>query len=172
MQQTPVDPCEIIVTDRLRLQPIRAEDAGSLIMPLRAARLYRYSSEIPPTSVNGLKRQFHYWTDQGPCYVTRDTTSCYAIGLVRVMYVGDGRALVMCKTFSQFVGNQYSREAVFAIADRLAEGGVLVEAHVDFRNESAIRLFDAVGFIQQSLIENADYIKGQPSHDIRYVFAP
>lgn len=167
------DPHETLVTKRLKLEPLRLEHASLLMMPLRASRLYRYLSESPPISVFELKRQFQLWADRpdrGLCYVTRTAPDDFVIGMIRASFVGDGRALIMCKTFSQFVGHRYSREAVLALTKLLIRTGLVVEAHVDTRNKPARELFECLGFFPHSVIECADYIRGEPSDELRYVF--
>lgn len=172
MKQQPFDPRATLTSARIRLEPLHPSDALELYMPLRAPHLYEYVSEMEPVSVAELRRQFEIWInrpDRGVCYVVREREHRSAVGMVRSSFVGDGRALMWSRTFAQFLGCGYSREAARCLKGKLIEAGLQVEAHIDPRNGRARKMFEECGFVYERLVENADYFDGGSRDEIVYI---
>ena len=52
-------PVKSILTERLRLSPLRVEDARSLLALFQDPRIYEFISDSPPDSLSDLEEWFH-----------------------------------------------------------------------------------------------------------------
>ena len=171
----PTDPEAVLVTDRLRLEPVRADLAPVVFELWEDASIYRYVPEEPPPSVEWLTERYRRLE-------TRQSTAgdqAWVQWAVRLAaeptYVGRveatveaGRPAVLAWMFGPAFWRQgFGTEATTRVLEHLATAWGVTEAYVeiDERNVASLALAGRLGFVEQRRVEDADFFKGTTSHE-------
>jgi ribosomal-protein-alanine N-acetyltransferase len=149
-----IDTDRILMTERLRLEPLVVAHAPFLFEPLRDERLYRYEAFEPPTSVAELEARYAMLeTRRSP-----DGSEGWLNWVVRLhdgTFVGRVQATVRADhtiigydIFVPYWRNGYGKEscaAMLAFLER--ECAITVfRAFVDIENVASIALLESLGF--------------------------
>jgi [ribosomal protein S5]-alanine N-acetyltransferase len=166
----------VLVTPRLRLEPLTPAHASALFDGLSAPALYAFIPQEPPASQDWLKARFERISSRGPAdgsavwlnwALRGDDHYC---GVFEATAMADGRVDI---AYFVFVGDQrqgLARAAGEAVTAALwADTDTqVIGASLDTRNEASAKLLEALGFARVALIENADFFGGAPSDEYRY----
>jgi RimJ/RimL family protein N-acetyltransferase len=166
-------------TERLRLEPIRADHADAMFAGLREPSLYAYQTDAPPGDLASLRERYaQLSTGRAPSggrhwlnwiAVRRDDGD--AVGYVQATVEKDGSQAEI--GYLILVAQQrrgFAREAVGAMVRHLFDAGVaVVHAVVDTRNLASTALLERLGFVRHGTERSEDVIDGRRWFDYRYV---
>jgi [ribosomal protein S5]-alanine N-acetyltransferase len=167
-----------IDTDRLRLEPLRADHAALLWPALCDPLLYAHVPQDPPASAQWLAQRYallasrlspegdELWLNWVLC--RREEAGC--IGSVQVTVYADASAYLAYELASACWHQGFAGEACAAVLQALhADFSVRrVVAEVDTLNAASIRLLERLGFARTALKRDADFFKGRSSDEYRY----
>lgn len=147
----------VLVTARLRLEPLVGSHSAELFGGLQSADLYEYIDEAAPTDVDALRRRYEALERRTSPDGSQDWLNWAAHSVPEQRYVGyvqatvhrDGTADVAYVLFRDAWGRGYGQEAVAAMCAHLqAEHDVdLLRATVDAENERSRTLLTRLGFV-------------------------
>jgi len=166
-------------TERLRLEPIRADHADGMFDGLRDASLYAYQTDEPPRDVASLRERYArlasgHSTDELAHWlnwilVRRDDGATAGYVQATVDKNRDSAVigyLVLPAQQRRGLGG----EAVAAMVRHLFAAGVgRLHAVIDARNASSIALVERLGFTQTATRRSEDVIGGVRGFDHDYV---
>jgi [ribosomal protein S5]-alanine N-acetyltransferase len=146
-----------VITPRLRLEPLLPEHADAMFEGLRDRRLYAYTPDDPPASVDALRARYERLaTRRSPDgsedwlnWAIADRRSGAYLGYAQATVRGDASASVAYVLFADAWGNGYAREAMRAVLRHLAErhGCRRADASVEPENGRSIAVLEALGFV-------------------------
>lgn len=159
----------VLETERLRLEPLRAEHAHTLFEGLSNTVLYEFISEEPPRSIEALEKRYASLEsrtsprgdEQWLNWVIQTKPDGRSHGYVQAT-VRDATANVAYLLFEESWAKGLAREAVLAVLEHLRGfyGVRLVIANVDTRNRRSIGLLRRLGFRLSVTREGAERIRG------------
>jgi ribosomal-protein-alanine N-acetyltransferase len=166
-------------TERLRLEPIRADHADAMFDGLHEPSLYAYQTDEPPADRHELRERYarlasglspagdQHWLNW--IVVPRDAGT--AAGYVQATVDDDlGSATIGYLVLAAYQRRGIGGEAVAAMVRHLAASGVRVlEAVIDTRNAASIALIERLGFERRTTRRSTDVIGGVRSLDHEYV---
>ena len=166
-------------TDRLRLEPIRADHADGMFDGLREPSLYAYQTDEPPRDVASLRERY---ARLGSGHSTDELAHWLNWILVRRddgATAGYVQATVDKNRASAVIGylvlaaqqrRGFGGEAVAAMAGHLFAAGVgRLHAVIDARNAESIALVERLGFVRTATHLSDDVIGGVRGFDHHYV---
>ena len=165
-----------LVTERLRLEPLREEDAAAMFAGMADAALFEYIDAAAPPTVAALALRYARITapaagapDQWLNWTMRLRDSGDCAGLVEVTLKPDGVAMLAYFTFAHHKRQGLAREACAAVVDALRAdfGAREVVATMDVRNVASWRLAEALGLARDAVTEPSS-LRGEPTRDYRY----
>lgn len=171
---SPID----INTDRLRLLPLKIDDARELFSLLQDPLLYEYIPRNPPGTLSELLESYSY-----RCVpVTRDRDEIWLnwlgrlkqndspVGLFEVTVYSNGSAYIAYSVLPEVWRQGYGREGMDAIIrEVLRPAGIShLIAEIDTRNHASVALVEALGFTRVKTTYKADSFKGHSSDEFRY----
>jgi RimJ/RimL family protein N-acetyltransferase len=147
----------VLATDRLRLRPLRVEDADALHTTLADAELMTWWSSAPHSSVEETRAYFASRIDRDPawrCWAITLADDDAAIGWVAAGEKRQGGVTEIGYLLARaHWGRGIAREAVSAVIDRLfAEGQRRVFADTDPDNAPSLALLERLGFRREGLL--------------------
>jgi RimJ/RimL family protein N-acetyltransferase len=147
----------ILETKRLRLRPLRVEDAEALHPTLADAGLMTWWSSAPHSSVEETRAYFAARIDRDPtwrCWAVTLADDDRAIGWVAAGEKRQGGVTEIGYLLArEHWGKGIAREAVSAVIDRLfAEGQRRVFADTDPDNAPSLALLERLGFQREGLL--------------------
>jgi RimJ/RimL family protein N-acetyltransferase len=163
-------------TERLRLEPLRADDAPAMFAGMADAALFAYIDAEPPSTVAALALRYARITAPGAGapdrwlnWTMRLRATGEPAGLVEVTLGRDGIATIAYFTFARHMRQGLAREACAAVVDALRSdfGAREVVATMDVRNEASWRLAEALGLARDARTEPSS-LRGAPTRDYRY----
>lgn len=170
----PADPDEVLLTERLRLEPVRAELAPLLFDLWQDPDVYRFVPEEPPESVGWLTeryrkletRQSAHGDEAWLQWAVRLAAEPEYVGRVEAT-VRPGRAVLAWLLGSAWWRRGLGTEAVSRVLSHLAGPWGVTEAYVeiDERNAASLGLAARLGFVEVARVEDADFFKGTTSHE-------
>ncbi|MEO5763997.1 MAG: GNAT family N-acetyltransferase [Casimicrobiaceae bacterium] len=167
---------ESIATERLTLEPLRADHAEGMFTGMADPALFVWLDDVPPPTASALQLRYQRVTAPGAgapdrwlnwAMRRRDGGEC--AGLVEVTLRPDGVANLAYFTFTKFMRRGFAREACAAVLAALRDpfGAQEVVATMDVRNVASWRLVESLGFTRDRCTESSS-VKGAPSVDFRY----
>lgn len=170
----PADPDEVLLTERLRLEPVRAELAPLLFDLWQDPDIYRYVPEDPPVSVDWLTERYRRLetrqsADGGEAWLqwaVRLAAEPTYVGRVEAT-VRPGRAFLAWMLGASWWRLGLGTEAVTRVLTHLAGPWAVADAYaeVDERNTASLGLAARLGFVEVERVEDADFFKGTTSHE-------
>jgi ribosomal-protein-alanine N-acetyltransferase len=167
-----------LATERLRLEPIRADHANGMFAGLREPSLYAYQTDEPPRDVASLRERYArlaagHSTDELAHWlnwilVRRDDGA--AAGYVQAT-VDKNRASAVIGYLVLPVQQRrgFGGEAVAAMVRHLFAAGVgRLLATIDARNAASIALIERLGFTRLGTHRSDDVIGGVRGFDHEY----
>ena len=174
---TPFD-SSILLSPRLRLEPLVAAHAASMFDGLVDPACYRYIPQDPPTNLDDLTARYRRLESRR----SPDETEAW---LNWALIDRDGKAHGYAQatidltskeawiayfvfTASQRLG--YAKEALAKLLPELREayGIVKFTAEIDTRNVASIRLVESLGFLLTQHVKDVDEFKGSMSDEFHY----
>jgi [ribosomal protein S5]-alanine N-acetyltransferase len=166
-------------TERLRLEPIRADHADAMFEGLHDPSLYAYQTDEPPASRRELRERYarlarglspsgkQHWLN----WIVVPRESGAAAGYVQATVEDDlSAATIGYLVLGAYQGRGIGGEAVAAMVRHLAASGVRrLEAVIDTRNAASIALVERLGFVRRATRRSDDVIGGVRALDHEYV---
>ncbi|MBU5465880.1 GNAT family N-acetyltransferase [Virgibacillus sp. MSJ-26] len=170
---------EKITSKSLMLEPLKKDHASRLFEVLKDPKIYNYIPENPPTSEETLANKFDVLSKGAPShldeiwlnYALYDSEISQYIGTLQAtIFMNDKKASVAYILNSNYWGKGYATQALLLIINRLIEEYEIIEfeAYIDTRNIKSIELVKRLGFEYTGFEENADFFRGEPSHEYIY----
>jgi len=169
---------EVLETDRLRLEPLRVPHARELFPLYQDARIYRFIPQEPPASLETLearcrrleKRLSHDGREAWLNWVVRSKETGRVMGRIEATVREDATAGIAYELSPLFWGAGIATEACGRILDLLFGPYAVdeIDALVDTRNASSIRLLERLGFTRTGRRDHADFFKGGFSDEYAY----
>ena len=160
--RTPTPP---LPTDRLRIDPLRVDDADSMAAVLSDPALYRFIGGEPPAVVE-LRDVYERWIG-GPSRAgeawhnwavrLRDGT---LIGHVQATVEDDGARADIAWIFgTRWHGHGYATEAAIALERWLEATGIgTITAHVHPQHGASARVAERAGFVPTDAVEGGEVV--------------
>jgi [ribosomal protein S5]-alanine N-acetyltransferase len=173
-----IKPEQIIETPRLLLEPLLKDHASAIYEQMLDENLYQFIPQDPPKSLQVLENRYISLSSR----LSPDRQEAWLNWAVRLresnIYVGkleatvhaDRTATIAYMISPAFWRQGYAKEGCLQILDHLSKDYrvVVVKADIDTRNIASISLVKALGFKYVSTQTNADFFKGNASHEYRY----
>jgi RimJ/RimL family protein N-acetyltransferase len=154
-----------LTTERLRLDPLRVEDAAVMALVLADPVLYNFVGGSPPTVLT-LEEQYTSWL-AGPSrageawlnWVIRDETG-ETVGHAQATVVDGGSTADMAWIVgASWQGRGYATEAARAIAGWLEGEGVAdITAHVHPDHVASSRVAERAGLVRTTVVEGGEIV--------------
>jgi len=168
----------VLETGRLRLEPLRVEHARELFPLYQDARIYRFIPQDPPVSLEVLEARCRVLEGRAS-RDGREVWLNWAVRLKETMRLAgrleatvreDATAGIAYELSPLFWGAGYATEGCTRLLDLLFGAYAVdeVDALVDTRNESSIRLLERLGFTRTGRRDRADFFKGSFSDEYSY----
>ena len=163
-----------LVSARLDLEPLTADHAAALYIPLLDPALYAWIPEPPPVDLAWLTRRYarlegrrspdgrEAWLN----WALRDRATGRYVGYVQATVRLAARdADVAYLLFSPDWGKGYGREAMVALLQWLFPyyGLRHADVRIDPRNRRSLALATALGFVPLRYLPGVDELHGQPA---------
>lgn len=165
-------------TERLLLEPLRAQHAAELFEVLSDEQLYRHIPQDPPVTLDALTERYRRLEsrrspggeEQWLNWAVRSKSDRRCVGRIEVTVRPDGIALLAYEIGPAFWQRGIATEACRRVIRALFEEGdvTTVHAEVDTRNLPSIRLLERLGFERSGFRANADFFKGRASDEWSY----
>lgn len=170
---------ELIVSERLVVEPLLGSHADLLFDGMTEPQLYRWISASPPRSVERLRAAWTLAEGGGPnteggralnWAVRRSSDGCYIGKLDAEVAKNNVATNVGYIFFLPFWNQGYATEAMRALAAHLERHGVVEQhAFVTLGNDASARVMVKAGFVQTRVIPDNDTIRGEKYADIEFV---
>jgi ribosomal-protein-alanine N-acetyltransferase len=168
----------VLQTERLRLEPLRAVHARELFPLYQDARIYRFIPQDPPVSLEVLEARCRL-LERRASSDGREVWLNWAVRLKETMRLAgrleatvreDATAGIAYELSPLYWGAGYATEGCARILELLFGAYAVdeVDALVDTRNESSIRLLERLGFTRTGRRDRADFFKGGFSDEYSY----
>lgn len=165
-------------TPRIILESLLESHAAILFPSLLDARMYQFIPQEPPTSKEALAANYRA-RSRGTSPDGKETWLNWAmrlretetyVGTLEVTIYPDGRAHLAYFVFPDFQRQGYAKEGCERVIKFLFEDRDVrcVLAEMDTRNLASVHLVETLGFERVSTKENADFFKGEMSHEYCY----
>lgn len=168
----------MLTTPRLTLEPLQVDHAELLFSGLSDPSLYSFIPRNPPPSIDDLRERYtrilrgpqdnpgELWLN----WAAREKATGQYIGFIETSTLPDDQAYLAYFIFSNAQRNGYAREACEAILRHLAREYRIqsVVAEMDTRNDASRKLVESLGFRRAAEKRDADFFKGNTSHEYRY----
>lgn len=174
---------QILVTDRLRLEPLQLSHADQLFKLFQDPELYQWITKDPPTSLEAFRNRIRflekllsrdkmeYWLN----WVFIEKATNQIAGQVEISLSRESlNANLAYYTFKNHQRRGCAKEACRAVIDHIFEKWqarkILIET--DTRNLASVRLAESLGAKRVTFKENTEFFKGVWSDEFRYELSP
>ncbi|HYN75791.1 MAG TPA: GNAT family N-acetyltransferase [Candidatus Limnocylindria bacterium] len=180
----PTDPDEVLLTERLRLEPIVAAHAPLLFDLWQDPAVFRYVPQDPPESLAWLSERYRKLETRQPPegdeawlqWAVRFSAEPTYVGVVEATVVPHGASPVAWMFGSAWWRQGLASEAMTRVLAQLADAWGVADVYVeiDERNVPSLALAHRLGFEEFARVEDADHFKGETSHErhLRRQLAP
>lgn len=165
-------------TGRMRLEPLRADDAGVMFEGLSNTRLYAFIEEEPPASVEALRARYQRlesrlspggdesWLN----WVILTKPDLGARGYVQATVCGESASIAYV-LFEDAWGQGLAKEAVQVMLVHLRDAWSVrtARATVDPRNLRSVRLLERLHFALAQTRRGQAPLRGVLAHEVDYV---
>lgn len=167
------------VSHSLILEPLKKDHASRLFGVLEDPKIYTYIPEDPPESEEALTDKFESLSQGAPIhlselwvnYAVYDGGILQYIGTLQAtIFTNSKKASVAYLLNPNYWGEGYATQALTLMIKKLIKeyGVIEFEACIDTRNTKSIKLVKRLGFKYAGFEENADFFKGESSHEYTY----
>jgi RimJ/RimL family protein N-acetyltransferase len=169
-----------LISERLRIEPLRAEHAGLVLPSLQDPTIYTYLPQDPPTAEALQKRYDFLAKGRSPDgqelwlnWIAFLRDSMIPIGTFQATLPKQARGLFAYIVFSPYWRQGYARELAYCVIDHLFEAHDIPSliAEIDTRNIGSIRLVESLGLARIALTKRADFFKGASSDEFTYAIS-
>ncbi len=166
-----------LLSERLRIEPLRKEHAPVVLASLQAPEIYTYMPEDPPTKEALQKRYEFLETARSPDgeelwlnWIVFLRDSMTPIGTFQATVPKNAPASFAYIVFPSFWRQGYAREMSVCVVNHLFETHAppSLYAEIDTRNIGSIRLVESLGLTHVETTEGADFFKGASSDEFKY----
>lgn len=168
----------VLLTERLRLEPLVPPHAPLLFPVLSDRRIYTYIPDDPPDNPQALRLRYERLAsrrspDRQALWLNwalhRSAERDY-IGLAQATLAAGEPAYLAYLLGSAFWGAGYAQEACGRVLQLLFDTYRVASVHaeVDRRNRASWQLLERLGFVRIGLRLSADCFKGSPSDEYTY----
>jgi RimJ/RimL family protein N-acetyltransferase len=167
-----------LATPRLWLEPLRPDHAPEIAAALADPAIYRFIPGDPPTDVETLRaRHARLLSRRSPDgrelwlnWAVRERATGACVGRVEASVREREHADIAYLFAPAAQGRGLATEACRAMIDWLFAGFAIarVVATIDTRNQRSLALLERLGFRRQHEVRDADFFKGEPSHELVY----
>ena len=176
----PSDP-PILLTERLRLEPLQPVHASEMFELLSDPGLYQFLPTDPPPTLDALAARYErlargtsakgdeLWLN----WIVRSQADEECVGRVEVTLRRDGSAYFAYEIGAAFQRRGFATEACRRVIQALFDDYEVAKivAEVDTRNVASIALLERLGFQRGPLRPQADFFKGAPSDEFTYTLS-
>ena len=166
-----------LLSDRLRMEPLRAEHAPQVFPALQDPAIYTYLPDDPPEA-EALQRRYDFWErgrspdgqERWLNWIAFLAGSATPIGTFQATLPPDAPGSFAYVVFPSFQRHGYGREMVACVVDHLFDDHDVpgLFAEIDTRNAPSIRLVESLGLTLSATTRNADIFKGASSDEHTY----
>jgi RimJ/RimL family protein N-acetyltransferase len=145
-----------LTTDRLSLEPVRADHAQEIWPQLDDERMWRYFPELRPATPDALRRQYEKWERGSPNtgeiwlnWLCRERSHRALVAAMQAtVFVRMRVAYLAYAVYPLHQRKGYAREAALAVIAYVRDtyGVERFRAEMDARNEPSYRLAESLGF--------------------------
>ena len=167
-------------SQRLRMEPLRAEHAALVLAPLQDSAIYTYIPEDPPT-LEALQRRYdfleggsspdgqEFWLN----WIAFMDDSMTPVGIFQATLPKSEPGSFAYIVFPPFWRQGYAREMATCVMNHVFDtyGQPSLFAEIDSRNAGSIRLVESLGLIHVETTEGADFFKGSSSDEVKYAIS-
>jgi RimJ/RimL family protein N-acetyltransferase len=164
---------------RLVLEPLVEAHAATLFASFADPRLYTFLPGDPPASIDALRERYRRLEKRASPdgrerwlnWAMRLADAPIHVGLIEATVHADATASLAYFVFSEHARRGHGVEGAGIVVDHLFESldVTAVRANIDTRNLASIRLVERLGFLQESLVFQADRFKGSVSDERVFV---
>ena len=169
----------VLVTARLRIEPLNASHAAPMFEAMRDPAIYEWISMAPSPDLAHLERRWA-WVAERPLvgvevmdfgWAVRLRADGACIGKMDAEVTARGVASNVGYLFMPaYWGRGYATEAVTALSDHLRRHGVLRQhATVTLGNDASCRVLEHAGFARERVLAGNDTVRGVLVDDVEYV---
>ena len=168
----------ILLTERLRLEPVRCAHAAVMFPLLSDPQLYIFLPSDPPNCLDALEKRYallesgrspdgsEHWLN----WTIFDRWNGAPFGTFQATVRDDGPSDIAYMVGAKYWRRGIAHEAGVVVIDRVFSkySTLLLAANLDTRNIASMHLVEALGFTRVATIPDADNFKGTTSHEYRY----
>jgi [ribosomal protein S5]-alanine N-acetyltransferase len=172
----------VLKSARLHLVPLQQSHAALLFPSLQDARIYTYTPQNPPVSLEALEKRYallqgrlspegdEAWLNWAVRLTSSSSSVPTYVGCVQATVLPTRSAYLAYEFFPPFWGKGYAGEACGCVLQQILIDYAIttVEAEVDTRNTASIRLLERLGFARVGYKAEADFFKGSASDEYTY----
>jgi len=166
-----------LISERLRIEPIRSAHAELVFSPLQNPAIYTYLPEDPPTA-EVLQKRYGFW-EKGRSpdgkelwlnWVGFLRDSMTPVGTFQATLPKGREGAFAYVVFPSFWRQGYAREMTICLMSHLFEAHRMPSlfAEIDTRNIGSIRLVEGLGLTRIATTRGADFFKGASSDEYTY----
>ena len=166
-----------LISERLRIEPLRAEHAKVVFAPLQDSGIYTYLPDDPPTE-EALQKRYDFlekgcspdgeelWLN----WVVFLRDSMTPIGTFQATLPKNVEGSFAYIVFPSFWRQGYAREMATCVISHLfgTHNNPSLFAEIDTRNTGSIRLVESLGLTRTTTTQGADFFKGASSDEHKY----
>ena len=144
----------ILTTQRLRLEPARADHAELIYQQFSDERLWAFFPELRPNNFAEMKALYRRWEQPAQATEFLENWLCILaqgevpVGHMQASLLPDKVALIAFILYADHQGKGYAKEGVQAMIEHMRDvhGATKVMMEVDTHHVAAIRLAESIGF--------------------------
>jgi len=166
-----------LISDRLRLEPLRSTHATLVLGPLQDPAIYTYLPDDPPTAEALQKRYDFLEKGRSPDgeerwlnWIVFLRDSMTPIGTFQATLPKGQAGAFAYVVFPSFWRQGYAREMATCVITHLFTTHPMpsLYAEIDTRNTGSIRLVESLGLTRTATTQEADFFKGASSDEYTY----
>ena len=166
-----------LISERLRIEPIRSAHAEQVFSSLQNPAIYTYLPDDPPTA-EVLQKRYDFWEkgrspdgeEQWLNWVGFLRDSMTPVGTFQATLPKGQAGAFAYVVFPSFWRQGYAREMTARVITHLFEAHRIPSlfAEIDTRNIGSIRLVESLGLTRIATTHGADFFKGASSDEYTY----
>jgi RimJ/RimL family protein N-acetyltransferase len=166
-----------LISDRLRIEPLRSAHAELVLSSLQNPAIYTYLPKDPPTA-EVLQKRYDFW-EKGRSpdgeelwlnWVAFLRDSMTPVGTFQATLPKNEEGSFAYIVFPSFWRQGYARELAGCVITHLFQthDNPSLFAEIDTRNIGSVRLVESLGLTWIATTQDADFFKGASSDEYKY----